>query len=318
MIALLSCIVIILLICTIYQFQQKKIRSKKLIYITKKLERITSSRSKERLLLVSDDRPLVELLVQLNQLLDKNQENSGRFIRMEASMKRMLANISHDLKTPLTVIAGYTEMLQSQSQIDEKERARLLQHVHDKTIELIALMNTFFDLAKLESGDKEIPLDKVNLTELCKKNILVFYDWIQTQELEAVIEIPEHPVFALGNEEALNRVLTNLISNSLRYGAEGKMIGLKMFYDEKHVYVEVSDRGKGIDETEQERVFERMFTLEESRNKAFQGSGLGLTITKRLIEEMQGDISVQSKPFEKTSFTFSLQRTSTGSRRERY
>jgi signal transduction histidine kinase len=308
MIALLGCIVLILLICTIYQFQQKKIRNKNLSYITKNLERITSSRSKERLLIVSDDRHLVELLVQLNQLLDENQERSRRFIRMEASMKRMLANISHDLKTPLTVIAGYTEMLQSRSQIDVEERARLLQHVHDKTIELITLMNSFFDLAKLESGDKEIPLDKVNLTEICKKNILAFYDWIQTKELEAVIEIPEKPIFAFGNEEALNRVLNNLISNSLRYGAEGKMIGLKLFYDEKHVNVEVSDHGKGINETEQENVFERMFTLEESRNKAFQGSGLGLTITKRLIEEMQGDISVKSKPFEKTSFTFSLQR----------
>ncbi|TGA98889.1 HAMP domain-containing histidine kinase [Sporolactobacillus shoreae] len=306
MIALLSCIVIILLICTIYQFQQKKIRNKNLIYITNKLEQITMSRSKERLLLVSDDKQLVGLLVQLNQLLDENQENSRQFIRMETSMKRMLANVSHDLKTPLTVIAGYTEMLQSQPQIDDKERARLLQQVHDKTLELITLMNAFFDLAKLESGDKDIPLDKVNLTEICKKNILLFYDLIQAKGLEAVIEIPEKPLFALGNEEALNRVLNNLISNGLRYGADGKMISLKVFYDEERVYVEISDRGKGINETEQESVFERMFTLEESRNKAFQGSGLGLTITKRLIEEMQGDISVQSKPFEKTSFTFSL------------
>lgn len=308
MIALLSCAVIVLLLSTFYQLQQKKVRDKDLAYITNKLGQITRLQLKERLLVRSEDQQLIDLLVQLNQLLDENQEHSRQFIRMETSMKRMLANVSHDLKTPLTVIAGYTEMLQSQSQIDEKERVRLLQQVHDKTIELIALMNTFFDLAKLESGDKEIPLDKVNLTEICKTNILVFYDWIQTKELEAVIEIPEKPIFAFGNEEALNRVLNNLISNALRYGAEGKMIGLKVFYDEKRVYVEVSDRGKGINETEQEKVFERMFTLEESRNKAFQGSGLGLTITKRLIEEMQGDISVQSKPFEKTSFTFSLQR----------
>ncbi|WP_270581884.1 ATP-binding protein [Bacillus subtilis] len=88
----------------------------------------------------------------------------------------------------------------------------------------------------------------------------------------------------------------------------GEIIGLKVFCDEMHVYVEISDRRKGINENEQERVFGRMVTLEELRNKAFQGSVLGLTITKRLIEKMQGDISVQSKPYEKTTFTFSLKR----------
>jgi len=221
-------------------------------------------------------------------------------------MKRMLANVSHDLKTPLTVIAGYIEMFQNQPQINDQERVRLLKQVHTKSLELIKLMNTFFDLAKLESGDKDVPLEKVNLTEICKNNILLFYEWIQTKGLEVVIEIPDKPIFALGNEEELNRVLDNLISNAIRYGGDGKIIGLKIFYDETYVYVEISDRGKGINETEQERVFERMVTLEESRNKAFQGSGLGLTITKRLIEKMQGDISVQSRPYEKTAFTFSL------------
>ncbi|WP_268547729.1 sensor histidine kinase [Bacillus atrophaeus] len=167
----------------------------------------------------------------------------------------MLANVSHDLKTPLTVIAGYIEMFQNQPQINDQERVRLLQQVHTKTLELITLMNTFFNLAKLESGDKDVPLEKVNLNEICKNNILLFYEWIQTKGLEVVIEIPDKPIFALGNEEELNRVLDNLISNAIRYGGDGRMIGLKVFCVETHVYVEISDRGKGINENEQERVF---------------------------------------------------------------
>ncbi|GIN91263.1 sensor histidine kinase YcbM [Siminovitchia terrae] len=308
MTTILSCVIIALLICIIYQYQSKKARNKNLAYITNKLGQMKASQSSERILIVTDDRQLIEMLDQLNQMVDDYQENVRQYKKMKASMKRMLANVSHDLKTPLTVIAGYIEMLQNQPHINEQERVRLLQQVQSKTLELITLMNTFFDLAKLESGDKGIPLEKVNLTEICKNNILLFYEWIQIKGLEVVIEIPENPVFALGNEEALNRVLNNLISNGLRYGADGKMIGLKVFHDETRVYVEVFDKGKGINETEQERVFERMFTLEESRNKSFQGSGLGLTITKRLVEEMQGDISIQSIPFEKTSFTFSLKR----------
>jgi len=311
MITILSCVIVVLLICLIYQYQSKKVRNKNLAYITNKIEQMKASQSNERVLIVTDDKHLIEMLDMLNQIVDDYQENVRQYKRMEASMKRMLANVSHDLKTPLTVIAGYIEMLQNQPQMTEQERVRLLEQVQGKTLELITLMNTFFDLAKLESGDKDIPLEKVNLTEICKNNMLLFYEWIQIKGLDVVIEIPEKPVFALGNEEALNRVLNNLISNGLRYGTDGKMIGLRVFYDETSVYVEVSDKGKGINETAQERVFERMFTLEESRNKAFQGSGLGLTITKRLVEEMQGDISIQSIPFEMTSFTFSLKRLNT-------
>ncbi|NRD78127.1 sensor histidine kinase [Bacillus sp. BRMEA1] len=308
MITILSFVIIALLICIIYQNQSNKRRNTNLGYITNKLEQMRASQLSGRILIVTDDKALIEMLNMLNQVIDDYQENVRQYKKAKASIKRMLTNVSHDLKTPLTVISGYIEMLQNQPKINEQERVRLLQQVHSKTLELITLMNTFFDLAKLESGDKDIPLEKVNLTEVCKNNILLFYEWIQIKGLEVVIEIPEKPVFALGNEGAINRVLNNLISNGLRYGADGKMIGLKVFYDETRVYVEVFDKGKGINETEQERVFERMYTLEESRNKAFQGSGLGLTITKRLVEEMQGDISVQSIPFEKTSFTFSLKR----------
>ena len=308
MVILLSCIIMGLLICLLLQYQSKKERSKDLRYITNKLEHMKASYSHERIFVVTGDRQLIDMLDQLNQFADYYQENVRHHKKMEASMKRMLANISHDLKTPLTVIAGYIEMIQNQPQVSEHEKARLLEQVRSKTAELITLMNTFFDLAKLESGDQDIPLETVNLTEICKNNMLLFHEWIEINGLDVVIEIPEKPVLALGNEEALNRVLHNLISNGLRYGADGKIIGLKVFHDETKVYVEVFDKGKGIDELEQERVFERMFTLEESRNKSFQGSGLGLTITKRLVEEMQGDISVQSIPFEKTSFTFSLKR----------
>lgn len=115
-------------------------------------------------------------------------------------------------------------------------------------------------------------------------------------------------MYAHANEEALDRILQNLLSNAIQYGAAGKFIGMELFYDETSVAITVWDRGKGISETGQQRVFERLYTLEESRNKAFQGSGLGLTITKRLTEKMGGSISVQSKPYERTSFTITLKR----------
>ncbi|MNJ58294.1 Alkaline phosphatase synthesis sensor protein PhoR [compost metagenome] len=126
--------------------------------------------------------------------------------------------------------------------------------------------------------------------------------------MEAVIEIPDHPIYAYGNEEALERIFANLLSNAIRYGRDGQTLGLTLFADESHVKVEIWDRGKGIQEQNLERVFERMFTLEESRNRSFQGSGLGLTITKRLVEAMDGTILLHSIPYQKTTFTIQLQR----------
>ena len=115
-------------------------------------------------------------------------------------------------------------------------------------------------------------------------------------------------IYAFGNLEALDRIMNNLISNAIKYGNDGKYIGLNLSCDDNFTYVEIWDKGKGIDETNIEKVFERMYTLEDSRNKLYQGSGLGLTITKNLVNKLGGEIFLESTPYEKTSFTFKLKR----------
>ena len=220
----------------------------------------------------------------------------------------MLSNISHDLKTPLTVILGYAEMLAMEEKINDEERKELNEKVHVKTNEVLELVNEFFDLAKLEAGDQDIPLTRVNINEVCRKNILSFYDVLTAKGFEVEIDIPETNVYVLGNEEVLGRILNNLISNGITYGGEGKVIGITLGCDNESVTVEIWDRGKGISEYHLDKVFERMYTLEDSRNKFYQGSGLGLTITKRLVEKLGGNIYLSSKPYEKTVFSFTLKR----------
>lgn len=277
-------------------------------YVSNKLSEIMKQSSLQQLLLITDDRELQALLVTLNELLDHNQKITAEFRKTEKSMKKMLANISHDMKTPLTVVLGYIEMIQNKPSISEEERLRLLSLIHNKTYEIISLMNTFFDLARLESGDKDIPLARVPINECIKKSILSFYELVEAKGFQAQIELPDQPLYAFANEEALERVFNNLMSNAIRYGSDGDHIGVSLTYDEPSIFIEIWDNGKGINARDQELVFERMITLEESRNKAFQGSGLGLTITKRLVEAMGGDITLKSVPFQKTVFTVRLKR----------
>lgn len=307
-IALLTAVILILGFLNYAQLRAKRNRSSHLRYISGKLDSILTDRSQERLLLVTDDRELRQLLNAINRLLDHQHEHFAQYRDTELAMRRMLSNISHDLKTPLTVVLGYVETLLHQRIDDPKEQARLLTKINDKAEEIVELIHKFFDLAKLEAGDTELPPTIIQMNELCKNNILMFYEAASSQGLEAAIDIPDSPVYVYSHEQSLNRILSNLLANAIRHGHEGGIVGLSLRSDEGAVYVEVWDRGRGIHEHHQSLVFERMYTLEDSRNKAYQGSGLGLTITKRLAENLGGEITVRSKPYERTSFTVKLPR----------
>lgn len=308
MIICLLLIIVLLVGIIIFQMKAKKQQDDEIQYMHKKLQTIIDEQSNEKILVSTGNQELQQLLIAMNALLDHNQKVQATHLKMEESMKKMLANISHDLKTPLTVVLGYTEMLKLHHSLSEEEQRRLRNGVHSKTLEVLKIIHTFFDLAKLEAGDTDYPMTKINVSEICRKNILSFYDMVMSLGLEIDITIPEISVYALGNEEALDRVLNNLLSNAIAYGAAGNILGLTVRTDDTNICIDVWDHGKGIDEYHIDNVFERMYTLEDSRNKSFQGSGLGLTITKRLVELMDGSIQLSSIPYEKTIFTISLKR----------
>ncbi|GFN33470.1 sensor histidine kinase [Paenibacillus xylaniclasticus] len=310
MIVILSLIIVVLITVIGLQYRAYHTRSVNLIKVRDSLQSIIANRSSEKLLLFTDDRALIPVLVEINHLLEHNQQKAADFIRMEQSMRKMLSNISHDLKTPLTVVLGYIETINLDPHMNAEDRQLLLTKVHHKANEVLELVRRFFDLARLESGDTVLPLSLIQMNDLCGTNLLAFYDTLTAQGFEVAISIPELPLHAWGNEEALNRVLNNLISNAITHGGEGKAIGLALRADEEFVYIDIWDKGKGIPEHEQDRVFERLYTLEDSRNQSFQRSGLGLTITKRLLEALGGTIRITSRPYDKTVFTVRLQRCS--------
>jgi signal transduction histidine kinase len=308
MVIVLVIIIIGLASLNFLQYRLKKNNQENLTYIHKKLNWIINAQTNEKLLLHTDHEDMKQLLIQINRLIEHNQKIMASYNKTEISMRKMLSNISHDLKTPLTVVLGYIEIMLNDQNRSQEETDELLQKVHGKTLEVLELIKKFFDLAKLESGDKDIPLTRVNMNEICRKNILGFYEVLTSKGFDVAIELPEDNLYALANEEELDRILNNLISNAIQYGSEGKVLGLTLRQDDQSVFVDVWDKGKGISELHKDLVFERMYTLEDSRNKSYQGSGLGLTITKRLVEKMDGQIFLTSKPYEKTTFTVKLNR----------
>lgn len=307
---LLIIIIVVLLAIIVLLYASRRKTTRQLNDIVAKLSNIASNKSSEKLLLHTDHETIRRLLNEINRLLDYNQKVIADYARAKISLRKMMSNMSHDMKTPLTVVLGYVEKLKLDRTMSEQERQAVIERLHQKTEGVIALLNQFFELVRLEAEDYRLPMQKVCISELCRKHILEYYELMQAKGLQVEIQIPEHNYYIMGNEDALQRILSNLISNSLRYGSDGGVFGLAVREDGDHIAIDVWDKGKGIDEVHHDRVFERLYTLDDARNPKFQGSGLGLSITKHLTEAMNGSIHLSSAPYEKTMFTCSFRRIS--------
>ena len=140
--------------------------------------------------------------------------------------------------------------------------------------------------------------------------VALFYDILLQKDFTVDISIPETTIFVQGDKDALQRILFNLISNVIRYGNDGKYLGIFLREDKANVYIDVTDKGKGIKKEFASNVFDRLYTMEDSRNREIQGNGLGLTIAKNLAVQLDGDIFLDSIPNIKTTFTVKLKKIS--------
>lgn len=308
-------------------YQQVMLRRdlpKKIKEISQKLSEILEKDSDEKLMVFTDHQVLIDLAEQINRLLSDRQKIKVDYRKQEISIRKMLSNVSHDIKTPLTVILGYLEIMRlhgAAGQVDQetagviteetigKADRKMLGKVEEKAEQVMELINQFFTLAKLEAGDRKLRLTEINLCEVCRESILSFYEIFLEQDFLVEVEIPEAPILVKGEKDAIQRILFNLISNVLRYGKDGKYIGVFLREEEKEVWIDVVDRGKGVEKQFAKSIFERLYTMEDSRNREVQGSGLGLTIASHLAQELGGDIFLDSEPGVRTVFTVHLKKS---------
>ncbi|MBC8556788.1 sensor histidine kinase [Jutongia hominis] len=303
---LFICIVILLITVLYQQFIFRTGIQKKIQKISGKLKEITDTNSSERVMVFTENKELMELAAQINHLLENHLKVKADYCRSEIASKKMLSNISHDIKTPMTVILGYLEIMR----INGTSTDEMLGKIEQKAENVMELINQFFTLAKLESGDMDIELSRIDVCEVCRESTLDFYEILTSKNFQVDIDIPETSVYVHGNKEAIQRILFNLISNVIRYGADGKYLGINLRTDKNAVFIDVIDKGKGIEKNFAASVFDRLFTMEDSRNRNIQGNGLGLTISKNLALQLGGDIILDSTPNVKTVFSVKLKKMS--------
>ena len=301
---LLTLIIFLVFLLVYQQFAFTKGIRKELKQVGEKLEKILRTDSDEKLTAFTDHKELMELAAQINGLLLDRQRMKAEYRRQKLASKKMLANISHDIKTPLTVILGYLEMMR----LERKEGASdaTLEKVEAKAKQVSELISQFFTLAKLEAGDMKLEEERLEIGELCRENVLGFYDVLSQKDYEVELSIPDEKNFVRGDRNAVERILYNLLSNAIRYGGDGKYLGIDLKKEGGTARIDVIDKGQGISAEASEHVFDRLYTGEDSRNREIKGNGLGLTIARNLARQMGGDITLSSRSGVKTVFRVTM------------
>lgn len=301
---ILGIIILCLAFLSYFQWNRNKTLKKEINYVSEKVEKIIQNKEQGVVLIVSESKEIQRITCDINEFLYLYYQKQTECNQMKESMQQMVTNISHDLRTPITVLKGYMEMLMLRSQeLNLQEQAKtIIQKVNTKTEGLVQSIDDIFALAKLESKDMLLEKEEIDINKLCKEVMLEYYDILVEKEVEVAIEVEHKPLLAVTNQKALKRILKNLIDNGIKYGEEGHFLGIKTWETEILVGIEIEDHGQGIKEENIQKVFERKFKVNHHQN----GNGLGLAIVKGLVNELGGHIQVTSEPNKKTIFTVTL------------
>lgn len=231
--------------------------------------------------------------------------NQARFIQQkqaDQSYKRLMTSLSHDVKTPLASLVGYLEAIENGMVVGE-EKEEYLRVISDKAHRLKEFVISLFEWVKLDAKEQVFHFELSDLNELTRS---IIADWVPTLEnsrLEYEIEIPENEWSARIDANAFTRILNNLFQNIMVHSA-ATYIKLSVKEDTQRAIISLTDNGKGISTEDLPHIFERMYQCDHSRSA--NGNGLGLSITKELVNAHKGTISAASSPGLGTTFTIVL------------
>lgn len=235
----------------------------------------------KRLRLASPDRPVEELLAQINGLLEDRETETRQLREREESLRRQIANVSHDLRTPLTSILGYLQLLEGDD-LDSEQRARYLQVVEGRARVLQELITAFYDLSRIEGGEYPLEIQPVDLRRRLEPLLASFYDDFQQAGFQVEVSLEDNLPPVPADPGGVTRVLTNLLNNALKHGSQHLSIRLSREGDV--LVTAFSNDAPHLTQEDLPRVFERFYTADQMRTG--QNTGLGLAIVKALAQRM--------------------------------
>lgn len=273
-------ILVLLLVCAVLIGRQVTLE-KGLRRAARRMREQMADETTVRLALPCPSAGAEELLVCLNQLLELRQEERAQYRRKEQALRQQIANVSHDLRTPLTSILGYLQLLEGDGLSPEK-RTEYLAVIEARARTLQVFIATFYDLSRIEGGELPLEREKVDLGRALSDQLAASYEQIEESGLvmEVAIDSNLPPVWA--DSGAVTRIFSNLLTNALRHGKDS--LSIRLYQDGSAIVSAFSNRAEDLTAEDAAHVFERFYTADKMRTG--QSTGLGLAIVKALAERM--------------------------------
>lgn len=256
-----------------------------LINLEKNLKFIYENDTNKEISIDGRDRELENIAININKILEKDRENNMKLRKMQKSVKNTLTSISHDLRTPLTSVSGYIQMIERES-TSEAKRKEYLEVVKGRVDTVKSILDQLFEYIRLENDELLLEKEQVNVDDILRDTIAIYYHDYLEKNIEPEIILPEKNVSINGDKNALKRVFSNIIYNSLIHGEKDYKIALEE--SDERIKLTFSNYTSSLSKNDINLVFERFFTSDKSKTK--QTTGLGLCISKLLVEKMNGKI----------------------------
>lgn len=254
--------------------------------ISKQLEKYNDRKTNKKIEMALFDKNMEKLGLEINKLIDLYVAENRKRIRYENEQKQAIANMSHDLRTPLTSILGYIQMAEEED-VTADERKELLSIANKRAKRLETLLKDFFELSIIESTDHHLKSEQINLRNLTIDVLISFYDRFQEINMEPTIHIPEKDVFIIADESAVTRVIENLLSNAIVH-SDGNII-ISLEEQGSTVKLSVRNDAYSLSDEDARLIFDRFYKADRSRSG--KSTGLGLSIVKSFMEKMSGKVT---------------------------
>ncbi|HVA21224.1 MAG TPA: GAF domain-containing sensor histidine kinase, partial [Candidatus Micrarchaeia archaeon] len=229
-------------------------------------------------------------------------------VRENSRLKsEFLANMSHELRTPLNAILGFSEILKDNLvDLTPQQRQECLQNIHASGKHLLELVNDVLDLSKIEAGRMELAYDRFGVQDAVKEVHNVIRSLSERRDIDLSIDVVPTHLEIRADKSKFKQVLYNLLSNAIKFTPQGGKVWVSARADSEDLIVDVGDTGVGIPAEHHKRIFDEFYQLDHATTRQVEGTGLGLSLTRRLVELHGGSISLESDPGRGSVFTFRL------------
>ncbi|MFD1038096.1 two-component system histidine kinase PnpS [Virgibacillus byunsanensis] len=214
--------------------------------------------------------------------------------RLELMRKDFVANVSHELKTPITSIKGFAETLLDESMKDVETRREFLGIIYDESNRLQLLIEDLLTLSKLERDDFQLTLTEVNIQKLLEEITPVINHKAKQKKITFTVDVAKN-MFLMADKERVKQVFINLLDNAISYTPEKGDVVVRINSEGEYIHIQVKDTGIGIEQEAIPRIFERFYRIDKARSRNTGGTGLGLSIAKHIVEVHDGNISIESE-----------------------